>query len=34
MNFRMRRSHGVNNSIITILVAKASLLVLAQAAQL
>jgi hypothetical protein len=31
-NFRMRRSPGVKNSIITILVAMASLLVLAQAA--
>jgi hypothetical protein len=33
MNFRMRRSPGVKNSSITILVAMASLLVLAQAAQ-
>jgi hypothetical protein len=33
MNFRMRQSPGVKNSIITILVAMASLLVLAQAAQ-
>jgi hypothetical protein len=33
MNFRMRRSPRVKNSIITILVAMASLLVLAQAAQ-
>jgi hypothetical protein len=32
-NFRMRRSPGVKNSIITILVAIASLLVQAQAAQ-
>jgi hypothetical protein len=33
MNFRMRRSPGVRNNIITILVAMASLLVLAQAIQ-
>jgi hypothetical protein len=33
MNFRMRRSPRVKNVIITILVAMASLLVLAQAAQ-
>jgi hypothetical protein len=33
MNFHMRRSPGVKNSIITILVAMVSLLVLAQAAQ-
>jgi hypothetical protein len=33
MNFRMRRSPGVKNSIITILVAIASLLALAQATQ-
>jgi hypothetical protein len=33
MNFRMRRSPRVKNSIITILVAIASLLVQAQAAQ-
>jgi hypothetical protein len=33
MNFRMRRSPRVKNSIITILVAIASLLVLAQAIQ-
>jgi hypothetical protein len=33
MNFYMRRSPRVNSSIITILVAIASLLVLAQAAQ-
>jgi hypothetical protein len=32
-NFRMRRSPGVKNSIITILVVMASLLILAQAAQ-
>jgi hypothetical protein len=33
MNFHMRRSPGVKNSIITILVAIASLLALAQATQ-
>jgi hypothetical protein len=33
MNFRMRRSPGVKNSITTILVSIASLLVLVQAAQ-
>jgi hypothetical protein len=33
MNFRMRRNPRVRNSIITILVAMASLLVLAQATQ-
>jgi hypothetical protein len=32
-NFHMRRSPGVKNNIITILVAMASLLILAQAAQ-
>jgi hypothetical protein len=32
-NFRMRRSPGVKNNIITILVAIASLLVLAQVSQ-
>jgi hypothetical protein len=33
MNFRMRRSPGIKNSIITILVSIASLLALAQATQ-
>jgi hypothetical protein len=33
MNFRMRRSPGVKNNIITILVAIASLLALVQATQ-
>jgi hypothetical protein len=33
MNFRMRRNPGVKNNIITILVAIASLLALAQATQ-